>query len=704
MAPRSWFRWIIGLGTAVGLAFVLVNAADTTSRSCGCAAPEGYSCKIIYSGLCPGLCAITRCPDGTIFGQCKGKASVGIVWLDMAGGKVTPHRLKLPKNLQDALSDPKRGDYGNQVSRIVGGPGQTLYLKVHSTLYKLSGIDLKTCVAKNATEYPNFNGQIVASVGCTLIGFRQDAKGQHVLYRWDAGGLGEERAAKSIGGLSFTEIADIAVCPGEGISSWRFLVTCRPTKSTIQAWLVATTSSGSGTSTTTWAKRRILAENLKNQNQEDIVNDPIYAAYSSNEHAFFVRTMQHFLKVDPTTGKADEDFKTPIATPYSRSPCQFVFVGKPNKDEEALFVDATDSQIVHVNLRTGNTTVALSSEGSNSPAIAVDTTGKFFAGSKGLLFIGIAADPILIRVLKPGAGAKTIVATYKLTGYKGEVRDLAFEPSGALYATTLDPDGKTSRILRVTTKKSAGVIQAIVQEVAKMTGNNFLSLAVIGNHRIRATATTVRDGKPSALQIREYTIDEKTGKGTPQKTYTSTVEFWTKLGAEAQYITEFRIVFHSKSTYALITASRTESTTDKATRWIAKLDLKKGTAPSKGTMSITRATKLDEPSLKTTEVTGNLSIDTKGELWLLLSPSPFELRYSKAPPTAKVNTFTNSLPIDPAGVVSYYDGAGGHHVYVTSPQGIHHFSKPKKTVSRDKGIDPGGQKLTPDASKNTKAK
>ena len=713
MSCRSYRRVVTGLGIVVCLVACLVVGAD--KKPCEVTmggAASGYTCEVIYARGRPGLCGITRSPDdGTVYAMRQGKNLVGIVTLaitDDTKKTVEATPLTLPTEFKKALDG---ADYGRGASSLVAGPNKTLYTTVGDDLWKVY-YDANTKTWKEE-RFENFTANFVAydPHENRLLGYPKDAQDRHVLHEWDPSKLKSIDWTKETASTSFADCKKLAAPTGPSLTYFPLisdiasskdaagnrvlLVSCKPESNPICFFMITIAKDGT-TTTTEILKRRPETEGSRDWG---LKNDPVFVAYHQDRKSFFVRTTKDFLEIKADGKMLVKDHTSSLVDRLaSRTPTQFVFLPQNSKKEwEALFVDATDSQIVYMNLTTGKTSVALPSEGCNSPALAVDSSGR--------VYFGIPGYPVKIRSIdSAGKNEKTWV----VKNLDGQVRDIAFGRAGELYIATYTQakTGETSSISYVVNLKNAiSPVNAVT--VADKPGNHFLSLAVkLGANKTldRLLATSVVNGR---LAVGEYSL-LTSKQGSPEKdefvSDKNDAEILQGLGVTSaqKKVSEFRIAWDAKGKRVYGYLSDDPGEGQNATRWILRL----GLAGKK--LTIEGAPIAKDQDKGSNRVTGNLSTDSQGVCWWLLSPTPFVLKKvtittdANGKVTGKVEDFATNLPIDPAAVESYYDSAG-HHVYMTSPQGIHHFFKPSPSEGKKKGacVCPG-DKLTPGISKTSK--
>jgi streptogramin lyase len=259
----------------------------------------------------------------------------------------------------------------------------------------------------------------------------------------------------------------------------------------------------------------------------------------------------------------------------------------------------------------------VSNEGANTWATAIGPDDALYVGAWG------CGDEIPAQVIRiDDNGTRTVY----VDGLRDEVRDIAFAPDGSLYIATYNRRQGTL-LFYVPPKGGTPVQIPITPE----------------------------------LSITSIAVDPASGNLLASESQGSAILEFTRNGSVTRHPIQLpKAVFDllidiapDGTLYAYCSEAERQKTGPIVTLWVLKVDWKNGLTKI--------VTQIDYPGCC---VMGNLSVDSRGEVWWLYDP---KLSIYRVTADGQRTLFAQNLPIDPAGIAVDRQG----DVYFTSSGGIY---------------------------------
>lgn len=349
-----------------------------------------------------------------------------------------------------------------------------------------------------------------------------------------------------------------------------------------------------------------------------VAPDPADIGFSPDGRLFVNNVGTGFAEVNLTTGEIGPRLDAErSACPAIVTPGGFVFSG----GSLALFSSFPSSQIHWADLETLEGGVLVSNQGAPSPALAIGPDGWLYGGVSG------CGDLIPAQVVRMNdAGTREVV----VEGFWGEVMDIAFDPEGGLYISTLNPVDTPLYYL------PPGSAQ--VEEVPGMRDVWLNSLAVdpVTGHVFGGM------GEEAVLEL----IPGQDWVRHPMQ-FPEPVWVWVLTGGP------------DGTLYAYAAERERAFTGPQVKRWLVRLDVEQGTS------EIVSRVDLEQGCCPMS----NLAVAPGGDIWWLLSPDHHLYHVT---PEGNTSLFARELFWDSAAIAVDSEG----DIYFTNPMGIYRIFRP----------------------------
>jgi hypothetical protein len=535
--------------------------------------PAGYLATRFYPPPAPDLNGIARSESGVLYVQHWG-LSAGISTLNPETGETT-RILDIPQGIGS--------------SWITGGPGDTAIISVGPEIWQVHPDGSHTLWGVNYNATP-----ILYTRDGRLLGRTTDSTR---VVQINPGGDFKEI------GSGFKHIFDLAIDPDGVIyvSEW-----------SEKGEIIRLAPNGA---------KRVLAPNV-------VPNDFDFLEVSTDGRLFSAVASGIYL-VDKQSGKRTLVESSKCATTLG-GPLVFV------SSDRLLFVDATSSQIIWVDLQSGQEGVLTSNNGSFTTALVIGPDGQLYGGAS-----GCSPDlPSKIFRIKNDGTSDTFV-----DGLPARIRSIAFAPDGTLYIGIIDV------------------------ETANLANRNRLFYLPSGG------SSPVEIMDPNLPEIMTLAVDPSSGRLLVNEPH-GMIRSYDQNGFLSEYRINYpkpigasRISFGDDGKlFALATATMIPG--QPTERWVFKLDLQSGQSTTFAEL---------HHKIPTMDFNG-MDVDSQGNVWVSVGVEyliPQSNSYSpnnhiyKITPNGDLILFARNLPIDALSIAVSQSG----DVYFSCGGGIFRIYK-----------------------------